>query len=1405
MDQLRRPRLKRSRRIARFVVRSLVGLLVFVLAVPIVGLFALRFAPVRAFVSKRVDSALAGMFRGRIHLRELSRIDLAGVRVSGSIDDPAGHVVVRFEDADVHLDVPALLVDVVRHGGSPRVVGIDRISLKQAEISLIDDGRGAPTLADTFVPRTPSPPTPSTSPSPVIELRHIDVRHVWVHGALASTPFIDTDLSGMAATFVMDAKALRFDLARVKLDARFAPFNPHGSLNASLVLPSSNAPPSVNASYDGIVAGTKLTAKGAFANQRVDADVTLPSVNAATVALLAPDLALQGTLGVAVHAAGPLDDVALSAEVSGDRVGAVRLSGTAAVTKPQHARLKIELSRVDAGAVAPTAPKTSIDGAATLEVKLDGERWQGSYEVTLPRVVLSEQELPRIATHGSGHGEGATASVDGEASVREQGIDTELSYQVSARGSGGQVEASVRSKLDEPPRLERLAGVRTHGTLDARALFAWPANRLDASADVALDEVKQAAVQTGPVRAKLGAKGTLAHLEFSADVRARRLHALDRNFDALRVRATGTPSDLDVGVRLEAPAGKGLFAHTEVKSESGTLELVGPSAAYSDRGGAVAVSAERVQVAGKDVAVRHFVLDGAGHAAGSVSLHGGQVDGDASTRALDLGRLLELAGVSTPIKTARATLDARFTGNRRGRGEGSVKGTITDIGYGRVTGGSASLDLTLAKSGSVSGMIETELVRGAKVVVGLDDIVPSELGSGKSWAPNGRVRVSGKLDLTCMSPLLGAFSALPIEDAKGTVDVDLAYARENAAAFPELNARVKTHDLTLVGRRQVRRTIDTPAEAIAAAPTVYRGLDVGLELGLDERNPRLVVRGDLYDTHGTLLHVDASAGPWLEQNLRAVLAGIRQAPLEVKLSMPARKLRLLPGPIRPQSLGGTVAADATFDGSIAAPHVVLDARASRLTSLSERLAGEHHPDVTVISHVEYAPAGGKVEVVAQREKEKAVDLRASWQGDAVLAATNPEARRRLKLEADVLLADFDLETIPALKNRQIEGVLTGSAHVKYGPDERVLAVDLAAHPLRVGQAEMDRVDVALKVTPANVEGAVLVRGKSGSLDAKLTSGMTWPAGGTPSLVGAIRASLAAKGFRLATLEPMLGSAVNELDGKLDADLSATVDGGNVQLKGSGRLADGVVQLPAIGQRFEAISANIDVEPTVLVLRDLSARGVTGGLRGSARVELDQHLALKQATAELEIPKRQKLPLTVQGVAIGDAWGRVETTVVNHPDRVEVVVKVPELHLFVPDSGGGDVEDLAPDEQVHVGFYRSDDKFVALAVQPLDKPSENPTPLDLTVELGNQVSVRRGDLVTAEVTGKIHVHVEDKTDVTGQITVKGGTLDVSGKRFDIENGTVAFTGGDPSNPTVSAVARWDAPAGYSVYATYTGTA
>lgn len=86
---------------------------------------------------------------------------------------------------------------------------------------------------------------------------------------------------------------------------------------------------------------------------------------------------------------------------------------------------------------------------------------------------------------------------------------------------------------------------------------------------------------------------------------------------------------------------------------------------------------------------------------------------------------------------------------------------------------------------------------------------------------------------------------------------------------------------------------------------------------------------------------------------------------------------------------------------------------------------------------------------------------------------------------------------------------------------------------------------------------------------------------------------------------------------------------------------------------------------------------------------------------------------------------------------------------------------------------------------------------MRIEKGQQAQVGLG--------GRIEATLGEELDVRGKIETRRGELDISGKKFDIERGSVTFTGGAPDDPTISAVARYDSGAGYTVYAEYTGTA
>ena len=89
-----------------------------------------------------------------------------------------------------------------------------------------------------------------------------------------------------------------------------------------------------------------------------------------------------------------------------------------------------------------------------------------------------------------------------------------------------------------------------------------------------------------------------------------------------------------------------------------------------------------------------------------------------------------------------------------------------------------------------------------------------------------------------------------------------------------------------------------------------------------------------------------------------------------------------------------------------------------------------------------------------------------------------------------------------------------------------------------------------------------------------------------------------------------------------------------------------------------------------------------------------------------------------------------------------------------------------------------------------------------VTLG-RVWVHQGTTLNARLAGKLRIEMTDEARIAGTIRIPRGKVDVSGKIFEIEQGTITFRENDPANPVVVATARYDSPDGTRVYADFLG--
>jgi translocation and assembly module TamB len=280
---------------------------------------------------------------------------------------------------------------------------------------------------------------------------------------------------------------------------------------------------------------------------------------------------------------------------------------------------------------------------------------------------------------------------------------------------------------------------------------------------------------------------------------------------------------------------------------------------------------------------------------------------------------------------------------------------------------------------------------------------------------------------------------------------------------------------------------------------------------------------------------------------------------------------------------------------------------------------------------------------------------------------------------------------------------------------------------------------------------------------------------------------------------------SELDGSLDAEVTARFDGG-AEIQGQATVQDGVLQIPAIGQRFHDVSAQLSMQREQVTLDHFSARGIAGRLTARGQAELEG-FSLQSAQLHARIDEDEKLPLTLQGVPLGEAWGELDMQLNSgtSTDSADVTVRVTEFHVELPDAAPRGVRSLEPAEYIQVGVRSNDGRFVAIPLQPIEESDAKERDLImLEVVLGPSVTIEKGNQARVQLSGRLDVRLDDSTRLAGELHATSGELDVSGKTFDLERATVTFDIDRPAeNPTIFALARWDSPDGITVYAQYVG--
>ncbi|MEO8905858.1 MAG: translocation/assembly module TamB domain-containing protein [Polyangiaceae bacterium] len=1382
----------RARRYARRAAIGVAGLLAF-LALAVVGvLFSLRFAAVRQLVVTRVNGALAGSFQGRIQVHGLQRVGLGGIGAADAeVFDPAGRRVLDVHGLDVRLSVPTIVWAVLAHKSQPLTIRLDSVTVKHAEVLLVDDGQGAPTLADTFLPKTPS--APSSGPGTIVVIGRAQLDHVWAHGALASTPPLDVELKDVLGALRMDAIATTLSIQRAGVKARGLPagVDPLGQLNASLTIPAAPEKPlGARAHYQGTAANVPLVLDASYLDSRLVADVQAKRIPPEALAKQVPGLVLRSPASLTVHAQGKLPELHGSFALgvgSGKAEGDFQLS----LTNDTLAKATVRTHDLDLAELTPSGPVSNLDltlhagvtvphqGAITGDFSLDTEPSVVLAE-TLPPVAITgtfssdpQSKRNRVEAHGQIAEPGAASSVD---ATMEQGQQTT-------------VEFKTTTKLQNPPRLRKLAAVKcVQGELSIQGSYRVEDSSLNAQVRGALRDIEQGANQIKRVNLSASVAGALPHP--NADVRLDVTDAelAGQHITTAQVAARGSLSHVALSAEVVTRAPE---RHVQVSALASTdhgISLDHPSLNLRQDETNLKLSADRVEVANGRTRVSAFHVEGAGKADATL-VYGPNLESvNLQSYDLDLAKIWRLFDPRAPLKSGTATIGMSY--ERRGA---SPRARITlrsqDLSFNRVNGGSLQAELNLDQ-GVLDGSAHADLKRLGRLSFDFQGVRGINLDHFDPTRITGKIAIEGEVKLKDVNALVPKDVDSPIARALGTVKYDLAIDREHAGpGLPTLHAHIRTKKLQLAAVRKSQSNLETIEEAKAAAPLSVKGLDIDVDVRHAESG-ETELAGTLTDEHGQLaaLSVEGKATPHLATIADELVAQWRQIPLNLKLTVPPRELQQLPVEIRPAALSGVISGEFSYEGTLSAPNLKLSGKVDRFRQDATKKDG-----LGLAWTGSYDGTRGKFDADARAgNKDVAkVDIDFHTAINAWLNQTG-EASPALDASAHLDFDSFPIALIPGTASSEVDGALTGKVAVEHFGTDATVESSLDVASLTIGQSPFGRIHAEAKAANGRGDVTVRVEGKKGTTTAEGHSGLLWGSRYVPQLQLPADAQLRARELQIGAFSPFLASTFGELNGRLNGDLNAHFRGGAPELDGHVDFDDGVAQVAAVGQRFDQIKARVTLQAGKATLEELTARATSGKLKvtGEARFA---GLSLTGADAHLRIAKSDKVALSVSGNDIGDMYGAIDMTLRPNPTTHAntLGVTISSLNVHLPDTGGQDVQDLAPAKGVRIGTRQERGGFVTLPLQPLmdSDPSKNDAPMIVDLNLGSQLNVERGDTTKVQLGGNLRLVMGDPTTMNGIIQLRGGRLDVSGKQFEVDSGSVTFAG-DPSNPTIVASASWD---------------
>jgi translocation and assembly module TamB len=695
-----------------------------------------------------------------------------------------------------------------------------------------------------------------------------------------------------------------------------------------------------------------------------------------------------------------------------------------------------------------------------------------------------------------------------------------------------------------------------------------------------------------------------------------------------------------------------------------------------------------------------------------------------------------------------------------------------------------------------------------RATLALDPVsVPGDVLAPASWK-----RATGSASLSAALVLDGADrlrqSGIPVPLAgrlRGHLAVDLTAERKLRTDPPTVAIDIAADDVGVLSRGQFLDLL-TDSAAAQIAPSLGR-LDARLALQLTPDGPSTADL-EVTDAHGLIASAFASADvPYRKlwgDDLRIlrtspVLAWAGSMPIDAEIHAPERSLAHLPAVIDVAGMEGTIWATARLEGTIVDPHLSMKAVARRVRGGDLGLRVPMGADVTA----SWADGAGDVRaVLSTRRGGPFMRAHSHVEADLPAALDGADISDDWTAAGHVELCRFPLRPLNRIVDAQLRGWLTANLVVTgLNTDALSYELDLSGVDVMLGTHPYPTVEGHVKGTAKAVSARVRLEQEKGSADARLE--LPIGAHGVALNPDFAHASgrLDMSDFRLASLQPVVESVFDELDGRMDAHV--VLKPGTQRLTGTARLREGRFQIASFGDTFFDTRADMRFENERLIVDDLEAKTYGGRATASARLKLTG-LRPERAMVELEIKPDEAVPVIIDGQLYGDAHGKAK--MVAHFEKKQLRASVDlndfevELTRTLPDS----VQSLEPSPHVRIGTF-VDGRFRTIALSPPKEKGrdEKAMPILVDLRLNDGVTVSRGSEIDIRLVGSPSIEITDRTRMRGEIRVAEGKIYIQGKPFTIERGVITFDGRPPDNPMVVTTAAWTAPDGTEVFADFKG--